>query len=156
MRGKKMRFLKNKDLEESWKNLIYPPKQLVGMTLDLTVKRIYSFKKQGTLDFGGSEYQSADLKPLSPKIEDDPKYGFWTLSAGSYIVEYNENLFDNTYLAIVYPHKRLLHTGCFHPSFVVDPSNNSQSIQGFLIVNGQGVRIKENARISTVITFRKD
>ncbi|MFW9905906.1 MAG: dCTP deaminase [Candidatus Thorarchaeota archaeon] len=151
-----MRFLKNKDLEESWENLVFPPKQLVGITLDLTVKRIYSLKNQGTLDFGGSEYQPADLEPLSPKLEDDPNYAFWMLSAGSYIVEYNENLSENEFLAIVYPHKRLLHTGCFHPSFLVYPSRNSQSIQGFLSVNIQGVRIKENARISTAVTLRKD
>jgi hypothetical protein len=151
-----MRFLKKKDLEEYWENLVYPPKQLVGITLDLTVKRIYSLKKQGTLDFGGSEYQPADLEPLSPKLEDDPKYGFWTLSVGSYVVEYNENLPENEYQAVVFPHQRLLHTGCFHPSFIVDPSRNSQPIQGLLSVNAQGVRIKENARISTAVTFRKD
>ena len=151
-----MQFLKTKELEESWKNLIYPPKQLQEISLDLTVKKIYSLKKQGTLDFGGSEYHPADLELLSPKIEDDPKYGFWTLSTGSYIVEYNEILFGNEYLAIVFPHQRLLHTGCFHPSFIIDPSRNSQSIRGLLSVNGQSVRIKENARISTAVTFRKD
>ena len=116
-----MRFLKNKELEESWKNLIYPPKQLEGVTLDLTVKSIFTFKKQGALDFGGSEYQPVDLEPLSPKIEDDPKYGWWTLSTGMYIVEYNENLPRNECLAIVYPHQRLLNTGCLHPSFIIPP-----------------------------------
>lgn len=151
-----MRFIKNKELEESWKNLIYPPKQLEGATLDLTVKRIYSFKKQGALDFGGSEYQPVDLEPLSPIIEDDPKYGWWTLSPGMYILEYNENLPGGEFLAIVYPHQCLLGTGCFHPSFIVDPSKTSQTIQGLLSVNSQGVRIKENARISTVLTFRMD
>lgn len=152
-----MRFLKTKELEESWKNLIYPPKQLEGVILDLTVKSIYTFKKQGTLDFGGSEYQPVDLDLLSPKIEDsDPKYGWWTLSPGVYIVEYNENLPRNEYLAIVYPHQRLLSTGCSHPSFIVDPSVNSQSIQGLLNVNSYGVRIKENARISTALTYRTD
>ena len=151
-----MRFLKTKELEESWKNLIYPPKQLKGIILDLTVKRIYSFKEQGALDFGGSEYQPVELEPLSPTIEEDRKYGWWTLSPGMYIVEYNENLPGDEYIAIVYPHQRLLSTGCIHPSFIVDPSKNSQTIQGLLSVNSQGVRIKENARISTVLTFRMD
>jgi hypothetical protein len=151
-----MRFLKNKELEESWKTLIYPPKQLEGVTLDLTVKRIYSFKKQGALDFGGGEYQPIDLEPLFPKIEDDPKYGWWTLDTGMYIVEYNENLPRDETLAIVYPHQRLLNVGCFHPSFIIDPSKNSQPIQGLLSVNSQGVRVKENARISTALTFRTD
>ncbi|UCG03124.1 MAG: dCTP deaminase [Candidatus Heimdallarchaeota archaeon] len=151
-----MRILKSKELEESWINLIYPPKQLEGAILDLTVKRIYLFKKQGALDFGGSEYQSVDLEPLSPKFEDDPKYGWWSLSTGTYIVEYNESLPRNECLAIVSPHKRLLSTGCFHPSFVINPSGKSQPIQGLLSVNSQGVRIKENARISTVLTLKID
>ncbi|MFX1538274.1 MAG: dCTP deaminase [Promethearchaeota archaeon] len=151
-----MRFLKNKDLEESWKNLIYPPKQLEGVTLDLTIKKIFTLKDQGALDFGGSEYQPVDLEPLSPKIEDDPKYGWWTLATGNYVIEYNENLTRNDFMAIVYPHQRLLKTGCFHPPFILDPSKNSQSIHGLLIVNIQGLRIKENARISTVLTFRMD
>ncbi|MFX0123127.1 MAG: dCTP deaminase [Candidatus Hodarchaeota archaeon] len=151
-----MRFLKTKEIEESWKNLIYPPKQLDGVTLDLTVKRIFTFKGQGTLDFGDSEYQPIDLEPLSPEIEDDPKYGWWTLSTGEYIIEYNEILPQNNCLAIVYSHQRLLKAGCFHSSFVVDPSKNSRSILGLLNVNSQGVRIKENARISTALTFRTD
>ncbi|UCG89539.1 MAG: dCTP deaminase [Candidatus Heimdallarchaeota archaeon] len=151
-----MRFLKTNELEESWKSLIYSPKQLGDVTLDLTVKKIFTFKNQGALDFGGSEYQPVVQEPLLPKIEDDPKYGWWTLSAGMYIIEYNENLSGNECLAIIYPNKRLLGTGCFHPVFIVDPSKNSQSIQGLLSVNSQSVRIKENARISTALTFRTD
>jgi len=151
-----MRFLRTKELEESWKNLIYPPKQLEEFTLDLTVKKIYSIKKQGTLDFGGSEYQPADLEPLSPQLEDDPKYGWWNLSKGTYIIEYNEILPKSECLAIAYPHQRLLHTGCYHPSFIINPSKNSQVIQGVLIVNSRGVRIKENARISTALTLILD
>ncbi|MFX0211831.1 MAG: dCTP deaminase [Candidatus Hodarchaeota archaeon] len=148
--------MKSVELEESWKNLIYPPKQLGELTLDLTVKKIFTFKNQGALDFGGSEYQPAELESLLPKSEDDPKYGWWTLSTGMYVVEYNENLARNECLAIIHPHKRLLGTGCFHPSFIVDPSKNSQSIQGLLSVNSQSVRIKENARISTALTFKTE
>ncbi|MFX0014772.1 MAG: dCTP deaminase [Promethearchaeota archaeon] len=151
-----MRFLKTNELEESWKNLIYPPRQLGDSCLDLTVKRIFIFKNQGVLDFGGSEYHPIELQPLSPIIEDDPKYGWFTLSTGMYIVEYNENLSRIECLAIVYPHQRLLNTGCFHPSFIVNPSKSSQSIQSLLSVNYKGVRIKENARISKALTFRLD
>ena len=151
-----MRFLRTKELEKTWKNLIYPPKQLEEFTLDLTVKKIYSIKKQGALDFGGSEYQPADLEPLSPKLEDDPKYGWWNLSKGIYIIEYNENLSESECLAIVSPHQRLLHTGCYHPTFIVNPSRNSQPLQGLLSVDNQGVQIKENARISTTLCFKTD
>ncbi len=151
-----MQLLKTNELEESWKNLIYPPKQLGNATLDLTVKKLFTFKNRGALDFGGSEYQPVTLEPLMPKIEDDPKYGWWTLSKGRYIVEYNENLPRKNCLALVYPHQRLQMTGCFHAPFIIEPSRDSQLFQGLLIVSEEGVRIKENALISTVVTILID
>ena len=114
-----MQLMKNSEVEKSWKNLIYPPKQLGDFTLDLTVKKIFSFKNQGVLDFGGSEYQPAELEPLLPKIEEDPKYGWWTLSKGRYMVEYNEILLRKNCMALVYPHQRLQMTGCFHAPFII-------------------------------------
>ncbi|MFX1282542.1 MAG: dCTP deaminase [Promethearchaeota archaeon] len=151
-----MRFLKTEELEESWKSLIYPPKQLGDVTLDLTVKKILRFKNQGVLDFGGSEYHPADLEPLLPKIEDDPKYGWWNLSKGGYFVEYNETLPKTNNLVLIYPHQRLLMTGCFQIPFIFRYSDDSKAIQGLLVVNKEGVRIKENARISTAITILID
>lgn len=154
--GKKgMRLLKTDELEESWKNLIYPPKQLGRTSLDLTVKNLSTIKTQskGVLDFGGSEYQPLELIPLEAKIEKDPKYGWWTLSKGHYMVEYNETLCQGKFLALIYPHKRLQMTGCFHAPFIVVSSTDTQKIQGLLNVNSEGVRIKENARISIAITF---
>ncbi len=152
---KEMRLLKTDELEESWKNLIYPPKQLGRASLDLTVKNLSTIKSQskGVLDFGGSEYQPLELIPLEAKIEEDPKYGWWSLSKGQYMVEYNETLCKGKYLALIYPHKRLQLTGCFHTPFIVDSSSDKQKIQGLLIVISEGVRIKENARISIAITF---
>ena len=150
-----MQLMKTSEVEESWKNLIYPPKQLGDFTLDLTVKKIFSFKNQGVLDFGGGEYQPAELEPLLPKIEEDPKYGWWTLSKGRYMVEYNEILLRKNCMALVYPHQRLQMTGCFHVPFIIEHSGDSQPSQGILDVR-DGVRIKENARISTALTFLID
>lgn len=149
-----MRFLESNELEENWENLIYPPKQLGKFTLDLTVKKIFSIKNQGALDFGGSEYQSVELEPIKPKIEDDPKYGWWNLSRGRYIVEYNETLGRDNSLALVYPHQRLLLTGCYHIPFISELSRDSNTIQGLLVVYDGGVRIKENARISSALTLK--
>ncbi|MFX0182597.1 MAG: hypothetical protein ACFE95_05890 [Candidatus Hodarchaeota archaeon] len=148
-----MRLLKSHELEDSWGSLIYAPKQLGTASLDLTVKKIFRIDSPGTLDFGGSEYQPSGSQLIPPRIEDDPKYGWWTLTEGYYKIEYNEILSHEACLAIVFPHQRLQMTGCFHSSFIVQSSAESNPIQGSLIVETDGVRIKENARISTAITF---
>ncbi|UCE14658.1 MAG: hypothetical protein JSV04_05610, partial [Candidatus Heimdallarchaeota archaeon] len=108
-----MHILKSSELESYWTNLVYPPKQITDYLLDLTIKKISSLDTQGALDFGGSEYQPSETQPVKPKIEEDPKYGWWSLSKGCYKVEYNEML-QKMCQAIVYPHQRLLMTGCFH------------------------------------------
>jgi len=148
-----MQIIKFQDLKNSWKDLIYGPKQLRSVSLDLTIKKIYRFMSQGALDFGGSEYKSCQIQVIDPKIEDDPEYGWWTISKGLYLVEYNENLSNPNHIAIIYPHSRLLMKGCFHSPFIIPPSDESKSIRGLLIVGETGVKIKENARISTALTF---
>lgn len=148
-----MRLLKSHELKESWDSLIYAPKQLGTASLDLTVKKIFRIDSPGSLDFGGSEYRPSGSQLITPKIEDDPEYGWWTLTEGHYKIEYNEALSHEACFAIVFPHQRLHLTGCFHSSFIVQSSVESNPIQGSLVVENDGVRIKENARISTAITF---
>src|SRR5699024_12299105 len=61
--------------------------------IDLTVENIYSNVRSGTLDFGGSELQSAESKRLEPqKKNKDDDYGWWELSEGHYRVILNEEL----------------------------------------------------------------
>jgi len=151
-------FEKEEDIEEIWKNLVYFPKQVNNACIDLTIKKIYAIKSQGSLDFGGSEYLQVDRIPIKPKLEDDPKYGWWILDKGTYIIEYNEYLSNDKSIAIVFPHKRLQMAGCYHAPFVVYPNKEEKnhSLSCLLIVSTQNVRIKENARISTALTFSTD
>jgi hypothetical protein len=148
-----MRLLKSHELDESWDNLIYAPKQLGTASLDLTVRKIFKIDSPGSLDFGGSEYRPSETQLINPKIKDDPKYGWWTLTKGHYRIEYNETLPCENCLAIVFPHQRLQLAGCSHSPFIIQTSAESKLIQGSLVVGYDGVRIKENARISTAITF---
>ncbi|MFX0171147.1 MAG: hypothetical protein ACFE9L_04445 [Candidatus Hodarchaeota archaeon] len=148
-----MRLLKSNELKEPWNNLIYAPKQLGFASLDFTVKKIFKTSSFGSLDFGGSEYHRSEVKSINPELKDDPKFGWWKLAKGHYIIEYNEQFHPENCVAVVFPHQRLLMSGCFHSSFVIQSSAESNSIQGLLIVGSDGVRIKENARISTAITF---
>ena len=111
---------------------------------------------QGQLDFGGSEYIPAKKTLIEPTIDDDSKYGWWSLEKGDYLIEYNEILSNTNYFAIVFPHERLQMTGCYHSPFLVNSTNSDNDIplKSMLRVSTNGVRIKENARISTALTYR--
>jgi len=141
-----------KEIEPLWEGIIYSPKQVAHTHIDLTVEGIYQTRSKGALDFGGSEYKASDLKKLEPRIEDDPKYGWWDLTKGNYLIKYNEKFNDQSHIAMVFPHQRLLQTGCIHPAFIL-PSEESKEAVTILSVPKKGVRIKQNARISTAITY---
>ncbi len=135
---------------------MYFPKQSNIVSLDLTVKKIYFLDSEGALDFGGSEYKPSEKTLIDPTIESDPKYGWWILNKGEYRIEYNEFLSNTNFFAIVFPHERLQMTGCDHSPFIVNPTNSDNGVllKSLLRVSTNGVRIKENARISTALTYR--
>lgn len=137
-----------------WDNLIFPAKQLKKNTLELTIKSIDSFYSQGHLDFGGSEFRTAIYERVTPIIEDDPKYAWWSLSPGQYLVTYNEILNDTNYYTLIYPHTRLIQTGSSHPAIYWSPTSKNQKIVSILQVGEKGVRLKENSRISVALTYR--
>ena len=145
-------ILFNDKIAAVWQNLVYAPKQLSICTLDLTVKSIHEFVDRGQLDFGGSEYSKANVKIINPILEDDPKYGFWTLSQGNYLLTFNETMKNEQYLALIFPHQRLLDTGTSHPTFLWIPDGKEDQIRTNLQVGKMGIRLKENARTSRVIT----
>lgn len=151
-----MRLLTQKEFERDWHNLIYAPKQLGALSIDLTVHAILEMKPTlAVLDFGGSEYQGTEREPIPPRLADDPKYGWWQLKTGHYFVQYNETP-PAKGITIVYPHERLIRAGCYHTPFVIAPSSSEPTkitLESLLVVGSNGVRIKENARISTAITM---
>ena len=148
--------LNNEEIEQIWQNLVYPPKQVKINSLELTLKTIHTFESRGQIDFGGGEYEESKQQKIVPELEDDPKYGWWILDKGEYLIEYNEILSNSNYFAIVFPHERLQMTGCYHSPFLANPQNsdNRISLKSLLSVSTDGVRIKENARISTALTYR--
>jgi deoxycytidine triphosphate deaminase len=148
-------FEKEEEIIEMWKGLVFFPKQANKSSIDLTINKIFSVESQGVLDFGGSEYRQSEKVLIQPVIADDPNYGWWTLERGEYIIEYNEILMNENCVAIVFPHQRLQETGCYHSPFVVNPtkSEDIQSLSSLLVVSTNGIRIKENARVSSAVTF---
>jgi hypothetical protein len=146
--------IKDEEILEIWGNLVYAPKQVRNRALELTIKSIDSFYSHGQLDFGGSEYKSAILELVNPKIIDDPKYGWWAIEQGNYLVTYNEIMKDESYYALISPHQRLIDAGGTHSSFFWYPTTKDQPIKSILQVGKKGLMLKENARVSTAISFR--
>lgn len=143
-----MRTLSSDETAEQIDNIIHLDTQKGDAGVDLTVNAVYKIGGVGKLDFGGSEYEQAERLELHPERksrEDD--YGWWKLTPGEYIVEYNES-FVGDGVARVYPHTRLLQAGATHSAFRPE---RGEDLVALLQVSEGGVHIKENARISTLI-----
>lgn len=77
----------------------------------------------------------------------DDDYGWWNLDGGQYLVEYNERLAAAEAMFVLQPHRALVERGAFHPTLHL---NDLPRIP--VSVPSGGVRIKENARVSTLLT----
>jgi hypothetical protein len=57
-------------------------------------------------------------------------------------------------MVLISPHERILRVGVFHPTFIWLSEEKRQKIVTILQVGKNGIRVKENARISTAMTFK--
>ena len=137
-------------LTEIVDNLVYEPTQVHDYGIDLTVSAIYEVAGPGRLDFGGDELEDADLEPVAtePRNPDDD-FEWWHLSEGQYVVQYNEFLSGVDDPLLLQPRNELLARGGSHPTLRVF----SHLPLLPLSVPAGGIQIKENARISTVVTL---
>jgi hypothetical protein len=144
-------LLKGDEIVSSTYGLISAKKQQSAFSLDLTVNSISIVHRGGALDFGGSEYQEASVSLIEPekKTPDEP-YGWWNLGPGDYLIRYNEKI-EIQGLIMILPHERLLAAGASHAQFAVQ--NLDQSIVVPIHVGAQGLRIKENARVSKAVVL---
>ncbi|WP_415380336.1 dCTP deaminase [Halosimplex sp. TS25] len=136
------------DLTAFVDGIVHEPTQTEGRGLDLTVTEIYSVTTPGRVDFGGGELEAADLEPHDRQYRnEDDDYQWWHLDAGQYLVEYNESLaLPDDLVATVQTRDELLARGAFHPTLRVRDLDRVP-----LSVGGAGLRLKENARVSTVV-----
>lgn len=147
-----MKLLTGKEVEGHLSDIIHQDTQEQDRSFDLTAGSISMLQGPGALDFGGSEQVRAPQKALEPKKQDpDDDYGWWDLPAGTYRVEFNEKwAHRGDGVGLVIPHQRLLAAGGSHPTSRA-PSEGPLST--LLTVGLQGLRIKENARTSTLIVL---
>ena len=135
-------------LADAVDNLVYEPVQVHDHGIDLTVSAIYEVASPGRLDFGGDELEDADLEPVATEQRNpDDEYGWWNLEGGQYVLQHNEFLTDLEKPVYLQPRNELLARGGSHPSMLV--ASHLPLIP--LSVTEGGLRVKENARVSTLV-----
>ncbi|MFB6308642.1 MAG: dCTP deaminase, partial [Haloarculaceae archaeon] len=127
-------------------DIVHEPTQTDGEGFDLTVAEIYEVVEPGRIDFGGGELEAAGTAPHdSAKRNPEDDYEWWSLHEGQYLLEYNESLTGEAAVTIQ-PRTALLERGGAHPTITVADLPRVP-----LSVGGAGLRIKENARVSTIV-----
>ena len=136
------------DLTAFVDGIVHEPTQTEGRGIDLTVTEVYEVAEPGRVDFGGGELEAADLEPHDRQYRDeDDDYEWWHLGAGQYLVEYNESLsVPADTVARVQTRDAVRARGAFHPTLELSELGRVP-----LSVGGAGLRLKENARVSTVV-----
>jgi deoxycytidine triphosphate deaminase len=151
-----MRTCKGDYIARYAENILSEKHQVHEFSLDLTVSSVYAVKKAGDLDFGGSELKAANMEQVLPeKRSRDDKYGWWSLTSGEYIVEFNEKVVvpDNCVVSIQ-PLSETLKAGVTHPSLTF--SSGEQVEMTLLLVGKSGLNVKQNARISSLRAITTD
>ncbi|MFB6128759.1 MAG: dCTP deaminase [Halorhabdus sp.] len=133
------------DLVDAVDGIVHEPTQVrEDGGIDLTVAEIYTVESPGRIDFGGGELEPAGLEPHTRVWRDeDDDYQWWHLDAGTYLIEYNESLSEP---ALLQPRTEILERGASHPTL-----RTAELPRVPLTVGGAGLRLKENARVSTLI-----
>jgi len=127
-------------------DIVHEPTQAHDGGFDLTAAEVYEVVEAGCIDFGGGELEAAETVPhRSEKRNPDDDYEWWSLSAGQYLVEFNESLTGEATVTLQ-PRTELLERGASHPTRHVSSLSRVP-----LSVGGAGLRLKENARVSTIV-----
>lgn len=131
--------------------IVYEPTQRESIGFDLTVANVERITAPGRVDFGGGELESAETTSVSThKRNEEDDYEWWELEAGQYVLEYNESLNDDDATVTIQPREALLERGAFHPTVRLTALTAVP-----LSVGGAGFRLKENARVSTILEVKR-
>ena len=131
--------------------IVHEPTQTEGRGFDLTVSDVYEVTGPGRVDFGGGELEPAETTPHdSEKRDSEDDYEWWQLDAGQYLVEYNESLTESDMAFTLQTRTELLERGASHPTVSVTALPRMP-----LSVGGAGLSLKENARVSTLVTAER-
>lgn len=102
----------------------------------------------GRIDFGGGELEAPETASVETERRNpDDDYGWWNLDGGQYLVEHNESVEASAAMFVLQPRDALIERGGSHPTL----HTNSIGRLPLTVATG-GLRIKENARVSTLLT----
>ncbi|WP_336035541.1 dCTP deaminase [Halobacterium yunchengense] len=138
--------MSGRDLLDRVDGIVHEDTQVHEYGVDLTVADVSAVESPGRVDFGGGELEPADLRPLASSCRNPgDDYEWWTLTGGTYLVEYNETLTEGAPLR-VQTRRELRERGASHPSVATTELGPMP-----LTVADGGVKLKANARISTLL-----
>jgi hypothetical protein len=133
------------DLAERIDGIVHEPTQRGEAGIDLTVTEVYGIEEPGRVDFGGDELEPATREPHERTWRNPgDDYQWWELAGGGYLLVYNESLRGEDPV-VVRTRDALRHRGAFHPTVRV----SSFDAMPLWVAPG-GLKLKENARVSTV------
>lgn len=116
---------------------------------DLTAGEIHRIQAPGSIDFGGGEMREPETEPLDTKKRHaEDEYGWWNLEPGNYLLVYNESLDLQERRLLLQPRPELAEIGVSHPTMAVRSLPRVP-----LVVPPSGARIKENARVSRLVSL---
>ena len=135
-------------LHEVIDGIVHEPTQTEGRGVDLTLADVYAVAAPGRVDFGGGELEAAELEPVETSLRNpDDDYEWWNLEVSQYLLAYNESLDTPTDREFVLQTRdEVLARGAFHPTLHL---TELQRVP--FVVGGGGIRLKENARVSTLL-----
>jgi hypothetical protein len=112
---------------------------------DLTVDEVYVVDDPGRVDFGGGELEPATTRRHETRRRrPDDDYAWWHLDGGQYLIAYNESLSTDR-PRLLQTREAVLERGAAHPTRVVTSLPTLP-----LSVSDGGLRLKRNARVSTL------
>ncbi|WP_336362442.1 dCTP deaminase/dUTPase family protein [Halalkalicoccus salilacus] len=133
-------------LTDRVEGIVHEETQSRDRGLDLTLKEVHEIAEPGRVDFGGGELAEAELSAHERTLRNPgDEYGWWYLDAGGYLLEYNETLTEGEPLTLQ-TREAVRARGAFHPTVTVEDLGPMP-----LWVGGNGIRLKENARVSTLL-----
>jgi hypothetical protein len=139
--------MSGEELTEYVEGIVHEDTQVSERGLDLTVAEIHDIEQPGRVDFGGDELEAATTAPHeSQKRNTDDDYEWWDLDAGQYLVEFNEQVQADEPL-VLQTREEIRDRGAFHPTLFVREIERIP-----LSVPTGGLKLKENARISTLLS----
>ena len=128
--------------------IVHEETQVGDHGLDLTVADVHEIEEPGRVDFGGGELEAATTTPHeTEKRNPDDDYEWWNLDAGQYLVLFNESVRADEPLGCQ-TREAVQDRGAFHPTLFVRELERVP-----LSIPTGGIRLKENARVSTLFSF---